>query len=64
MDQLLTLLRLAVDLHLGAAASGPDQIARMKSWIETDEGNKVIGDIDQLLSELGLPIAIAIRKAD
>jgi hypothetical protein len=61
MDKLLTALRLAADLHLGTAGSDVDQIARLNTWIATEDGHKVIGDIDQLLAEFDFPLVIAIR---
>ncbi len=62
MDKLLTLLRLAADLHLGTSGDGIDELARARVWMASPDGEKVIGDLDQLLAELDLPIAIAVRK--
>ena len=61
MDKILTLLKLAVDLHLGQG-DGVDQITKLNSWLATGDGIKVVQDLNQLLVESGVHFQIALPR--
>ena len=62
MDKLLTLATLALDLHRQAGGANVDQVARLKAWLPSPAGRKIIADLDQLLAELGIPLSIVVKK--
>ena len=56
-----TLLALAGDLHLQTGGDGPTFVQKLDAWVHSEDGRKVLGDIDTLLAEAGIPLVIAIR---
>jgi hypothetical protein len=62
MDKFLTLCRLAIDLHLQSSGGGESFADKLSKWIVTPQGQQVIVDLNQLLSEFGMPIVIGMRK--
>ena len=61
MDKFLSLCRLAIDLHLKGGAD-EDQLARLRAWLSTRDGRRVVDDLDRLFEEFDIPIVIAIRR--
>lgn len=59
-----TLLRTVSDLHLRSGGDGPSFVENVNAWVYSPDGGAVIGDVDQLLAEAGIPLVIAIRKKD
>ncbi len=63
METLFLFMRLLNDLHISPGDfSNQDHIAKINQWIHSEQGVKVIGDIDQLLNAKGIDIQIAITK--
>jgi hypothetical protein len=60
LEILATLGSLAAAINDGGA--GPGAVNKINAFVESEKGQRVIGLVDQLLAQLGVKLAIAIRK--
>ena len=60
MELLFAFMRLMEDLKLHAP--GQDPVAVITNWVYSEEGQKIIGDLDEILRIKNIPLRIAVVK--
>ncbi len=60
METAFLILRLLSDLGVGSGHDGLSMEDKINNWIHSDQGMKVIGDIDQLLTARGVDFQISV----
>lgn len=60
METAFLILRLLSDLGVGSGNNGVSMEEKINNWIHSEQGMKVIGDIDQLLTARGIDFQISV----